>query len=1373
MVTIYVSNKYGEKIKLESKGFTKFFKKLQKGANLIEGTPHLKKIKNPSNTTILILEPEQSNFLHEILDFIKKGGCVLYAYGMAGDPQHLISENIGEFENNPLTDITLNLLDLNKNKIAEEKIVKTQIKTNFTITLNSKKGSIPLIKNDKNKTHCTLIPIEKGKLILLTPVFLLSNKTLSKYEKLEKWVNKTLIPIITREPPQKIEEKQTPEEEPIKRTGPKKKTSEEIENILKEIILVNSSEMEEALKSTYHIGLDKLEVKAIIRIKPEYDYRAIEKKLGSKFGQITILSVENAVPEGFKIDPKHKGYDSPTNTLKWDGTWCTPPDPVFNLEARSEEELSREISYTIHPNKLVRGVLFNPVLIIGIVREHETIEKVKIKLLKKEHLITVLSPPSKEKSLKIEILKETPKPPLKNRVHHALKCLKISKTALQEVEENPIPIETSINLPKRSEKQFRNIQDVLKDPRYKLFFVTGPPLSGKTLFAAQLITQTYKDQENPKIVAAAPNAPTEKIEETIIKNYNETVLKKYSLPEEIFSELKENETFDIWLDVDHYYHRNAAKKAASFIETVQRYYQGVRIFLVSSEKLLEEIKNEIGDKEILDNAVTIRIHSLELQEVEKIILKKYPNQENIKEVVKRILSHDKRFTKVPYVHALLKALEEYDKKCGIEKISPEEFCNVIIGACKYLRDELEIDEKIKGLEKFSLDLEYVPKSFNVEKSLRLKNCLKPDIQEVESLTAAPMFFRNPHPIALDFESNFIVPRKIETETEKIIHETPVLVIVGDSGCGKTSLALKLAYKKWKDGHIALYSQCYKMDETDKIKKLNHPTILVLDDIHLDPKNFIEVIRTLTPHKFIKIIATSRKPLQKILAGEEFEEALKTVKEVEVEELSFREAVKKILEVLKKQKIAIIEENLENLVEKIVERTKQTFYLLKFLLHPFMHKKMKLTLENLKKVKICESIRGYISEMVFGKIKEIDRGIADEEENELIKALYYVSLFSQYEIPVPTEMIEEKGIKKDIIENLVKIGELTKGKEWMEWTHKYQYLIDIPHPSLAKTYQQCFKKLKETLKIDETEELTNLISNTPHLLAVTTIKLSHYNKKLLEKQIKKLLKTPEKLKNIIQKTSLTDIGYFFYELGRAGLSGVAKNVAEAVIDVLKRKEKFDSADLKDIGDFFLGLGWSGLSGVAKNVAEAVIDVLKRKEKFDSADLKDIGYFFLGLGEARLRDVAKNVAEAVIDVLKRKEKFDSADLKDIGDFFHGLGLAGLSGVAKNVAEAVIDVLKRKFDSADLKDIGYFFLRLGWAGLRDVAKNVVSFVEGVLRSKILRCEVGQVRGLFFGVKLFDYLPLWFELPRWLACLLLEKFRDVLEVRGLYRELKQRFKC
>ena len=1287
MVTIYVSNKYGEKIKLESKGFTKFFKKLQKGANLIEGTPHLKKIKNPSNTTILILEPEQSNFLHEILDFIKNGGCVLYAYGMAGDPQHLISENIGEFENNPLTDITLNLLDLNKNKIAEEKIVKTQIKTNFTITLNSKKGSIPLIKNDKNKTHCTLIPIEKGKLILLTPVFLLSNKTLSKYEKLEKWVNKTLIPIITREPPQKIEEKQTPEEEPIKRTGPKKKTSEEIENILKEVILVNSSEMEGTLKSTYHIGLDKLEVKAIIRIKPEYDYRAIEKKLGSKFGQITILSVENAVPEGFKIDPKHKGYDSPTNTLEWDGTWCTSPNPVFNLEARSEEELSREISYTIHPNKLVRGVLFNPVLVIGLVRENETIEKVKIKLLKKEHLITVLPPPSKEKSLKIEILKEkiehiketlkeTPEPPLKNRVRHALKCLKISKTALQEVEENPIPIETSINLPKRSEKQFRNIQDVLKDPRYELFFITGPPLSGKTFFAAQLITQTYKDQENPKIVAAAPNAPTEKIEETIIKNYNETVLKKYSLPEEIFSELKENETFDIWLDVDHYYHRNAAKKAASFIETVQRYYQGVRIFLVSSEKLLKEIKNEIGDKEILDNAVTIRIHPLEPQEVEKIILKKYPNQENIKEVVKRILSHDKRFTKVPYVHALLKALEEYDKKYGIEKISSEKFCNVIIGACKYLRDELEIDEKIEnGLEKFSLDLEYVPKSFNVENS--------------KSLTAAPMFFRNPHPIALDFESNFIVPRK--TETEKIIHETPVLVIVGGSGCGKTSLALKLAYKKWKDGHIALYSQCYKMDETYKIKKLNHPTILVLDDIHLDPKNFIEVIRTLTPHKFIKIIATSRKPLQKILAREEFEEALKTVKEVEVEELSFREAVKKILEVLKKQKIAIIEENLENLVEKIVERTKQTFYLLKFLLHPFMHKKLKLTLENLKKVEICESIRGYISEIVFGKIKEIDRDIADEEENELIKALYYVSLFSQYEIPVPTEMIKEKGIKKDIIENLVKIGELTKGKEWMEWAHKYQYLIDIPHPSLAKTYQQCFKKLKETLKIDETEELTNLISNTPHLLTVTTIKLSHYKKKLLEKQIKKLLKTPEKLKNTIQKTSLTDIG-----------------------------------------DFFHGLGWTDLSDVAKNVAEAVIDTLKRK--FDSADLKDIGYFFYELGRAGLRDVAKNVAEAVIDTLKQEEKFDSADLKDIGDFFHGLGRAGL---------------------------------------RDVAKNVVSFVEGVLRSKILRCEVGQVRGLFFGVKLFDNLPLWYKLPRWLACLLLEKFRDVLEVRGLYRELKQWFKC
>ena len=103
------------------------------------------------------------------------------------------------------------------------------------------------------------------------------------------------------------------------------------------------------------------------------------------------LSVENAVPEGFKIDPKHKGYDSLNNTLGQDGTWCTPPDPVFNLEARSEEELSREISYTIHPNKLVRGVLFNPVLIIGLVREGKPIVKIRINLVNKPIWLTVIS----------------------------------------------------------------------------------------------------------------------------------------------------------------------------------------------------------------------------------------------------------------------------------------------------------------------------------------------------------------------------------------------------------------------------------------------------------------------------------------------------------------------------------------------------------------------------------------------------------------------------------------------------------------------------------------------------------------------------------------------------------------------------------------------------------------------------------------------------------------------------------------------------------------------------------------------------------------------------------------------------------------------
>ena len=146
-------------------------------------------------------------------------------------------------------------------------------------------------------------------------------------------------------------------------------------------------------RSVYRIGGEPLEVKAKIFIKPEYigRIREIIEETCGELGILEILSVENAVPEGFKIDPKHKGYDSPTNTLKWDGTWCTPPDPVFNLEARSEEELSREISYTIHPNKLVRGVLFNPVLIIGLVREGKPIVKIRINLVNKPIWLTVIS----------------------------------------------------------------------------------------------------------------------------------------------------------------------------------------------------------------------------------------------------------------------------------------------------------------------------------------------------------------------------------------------------------------------------------------------------------------------------------------------------------------------------------------------------------------------------------------------------------------------------------------------------------------------------------------------------------------------------------------------------------------------------------------------------------------------------------------------------------------------------------------------------------------------------------------------------------------------------------------------------------------------
>jgi len=952
-------------------------------------------------------------------------------------------------------------------------------------------------------------------------------------------------------------------------------------------------------------------------------------------------------------------------------------------------------------------------------------------------------------------------------LQNVLDSLKIDMDAdsYRAEKKNFIPINQMVlTLEKNGENlktaTFDEIFNVFQDTRNRLFFITGSSLSGKTYFAAQILEKMCEKNGKCQLSIAAPKNARD-LYTNLVENFNKVKNTKYDSLEDIFNSLEKSEILDVWIDIDRCLHGDIVDKTLTIIKDIEEdAKEKARLFIISSENLAEKIKTKLSGIEETKskNIITTKIEPLNTEKVVKIVSEKLniknSDYENIIRLLETILGPDKenkqRFEKIPYIYALIKTFEEHglyaiNKKINElngeadEKVFEIIACNIIIAACKRLRDVLKLKEELKKdkeLEKYGDD----DLNFRIERSSIIG-------KKAEFASLAP-------PTALDFEYGYIVRRKIEGEATKKLRkeeENQTLLLSGLSGSGKTALALKLGYEKWKDGQIIVYAPCIKVEERiirEVLEEVNRPTMLILDDIHLTPENFSEIVRGLSEYNFVKIIATSRASLKEIKQASEVAQSILEGKvapeEIKIKKESFEEGVQRILETLEEKGDIKIKGDSEEIGRNIIEKTKNCFYLVKFLLRKFLEEKTELTPIEIKSQDTCDFIRYYTNSIS----KEI--GIKDiRAKNELAKALYYGSIFFQYEIPVLEDMMMEKGIQDWLLNDMIRVRELIRNEEFI--AGKYYNFLTIPHSNLGISYQICFTAYRDELKINEVEEFINLLLKAPHVLGTNTTKLLKYNKNLLTKIVEKIEEKNlvETIKNNFKTIELKEINLFLtclWQVNKEVMKSIFED--ERVISLIFDEKKMKEATLGDIGWFFKG----SLVGVSKeffkNLTKNTRVLTAINYKFKESSLRDIEHFFNsltlapffsktlveyqeivktitfnlkeeklwditsffeGLAEIR-KEVAKILArnEGVIIAISDENKFKEATLGDICSFFNGL--VGVNKeIVNSIAEKkwVIKTIENKFKEAKLRDIGSFFNSLAWANL-EVARKIAEEQE-----------------------------------------------------------------
>jgi GTPase SAR1 family protein len=342
----------------------------------------------------------------------------------------------------------------------------------------------------------------------------------------------------------------------------------------------------------------------------------------------------------------------------------------------------------------------------------------------------------------------------------------------------------------------------------------------------------------------------------------------------------------------------------------------------------------------------------------------------------------------------------------------------------------------------------------------------------------PFYKRYPTKKDLEDGGSYYRIDKLHEEITNKLREKKRCLILGNPGCGKTTLALALGYDFLQDNYSVYYHDASTSSNikqlADFVKSCGKNDLVILDNAHAGFNSINNMLCENYRHEYL-LLVTSRNIDSTITKSPHPDDLQEGISYVEIfkEEKAFKELCANkntIRHIINQYAGSIVPEEKIGNIENLVDKCKADYNILRFYVQAWKSKGCAGCLSGVNETEILEDV--------------FTRYFKDKSyQLELLK----IAALSQFEIDVDSKWV--KGdldeLQKDGLVQLVGTDELNSGK-YISW-------IRIYHPSAANYFLKAaaFKHLYITNSVDyfslrciysylETrpQNLLRVVGNTP-------------------------------------------------------------------------------------------------------------------------------------------------------------------------------------------------------------------------------------------------------------------------------------------------------
>ena len=316
-------------------------------------------------------------------------------------------------------------------------------------------------------------------------------------------------------------------------------------------------------------------------------------------------------------------------------------------------------------------------------------------------------------------------------------------------------------------------------------------------------------------------------------------------------------------------------------------------------------------------------------------------------------------------------------------------------------------------------------------------------------------FYKRYPTKEDFEEGGSYCRiaELHEEVANKLREKIRCLIIGDPGCGKTTLALAVGYDFLRDNYSVYYHDASTSSDieqlADFIKSCGEGDLIILDNAHAGFESINNLLCDVYKHDAL-LLVTSRNVDSTVTQSQHPDDAQEVVSYVEIfkEEDAFKELYankKTIRHIINQYTGSVVPDERIGNIDTLVDKCKADYNILRFYVQAWKSKGRTGCLSDVDEKEILEDVfTRYLKDKPY--------------QLELLK----IAALSQFEIDVDSKWINgDLGeLQKDGLVQLTGTDEVERGR-YVSWLRIY-------HPSAAEFFLKAaaFKHLYDIKNTDE-------------------------------------------------------------------------------------------------------------------------------------------------------------------------------------------------------------------------------------------------------------------------------------------------------------------